>query len=50
MHHLPPHAHDPFVPAVEIFVDGPNFNLAQRYEGVPFRIDLNLLANRLSSG
>jgi uncharacterized LabA/DUF88 family protein len=50
MHRLPPHAHDPFVPAVEIFVDGPNFNLGQRYEGVPFRVDLNLLANRLSRG
>ncbi|HEX6751734.1 MAG TPA: NYN domain-containing protein [Longimicrobium sp.] len=37
-------------PAVEIFVDGPNFNLAQRYEGVPFRVDLNLLATRLSRG
>jgi len=40
----------PFKPSVEIFVDGPNFNLAQRYEGIPFRIDLNLLATRLSRG
>ena len=37
-------------PAVEIFVDGPNFHLAQRYEGLYLRVDLNLLARRLSRG
>lgn len=35
---------------VEIFVDGPNFHLAQRYEGLAFRVDLNRLATRLSTG
>jgi uncharacterized LabA/DUF88 family protein len=36
--------------AVEIFVDGSNFNLARIYDGVSFRVDLNLLATRLSRG
>lgn len=40
----------PHRPAVEIFVDGPNFHLGQRYEGLYFRVDLNLLARRLSRG
>lgn len=37
-------------PAVEIFVDGSNFNLARIYDGISFRVDLNLLATRLSRG
>lgn len=36
--------------SVEIFVDGSNFNLARIYDGVPFSVDLNLLATRLSRG
>jgi uncharacterized LabA/DUF88 family protein len=40
----------PFLPAVEIFVDGSNFHLAQRYEGIPHRVDLNRLARQLSRG
>ena len=37
-------------PAVEIFVDGSNFNRACEREGIAFRVDLNLLATRLSRG
>ena len=37
-------------PALEIFVDGTNFMLACGEGGFPFRIDLNLLATRLSRG
>ncbi|HEX8244303.1 MAG TPA: NYN domain-containing protein [Longimicrobium sp.] len=37
-------------PKVEIFVDGTNFLLAQRKEGLGFRVDLNRLATRLSQG
>ena len=40
----------PHLAAVEIFVDGPNFHLAQRYEGLHLRVDLNLLARQLSRG
>jgi uncharacterized LabA/DUF88 family protein len=35
---------------VEIFVDGSNFLLAQRNEGISFPVDLNRLATRLSHG
>ena len=35
---------------VEIFVDGSNFHIGQRTGGFHFRIDLNLLATRLSRG
>lgn len=45
-----PTALKPRPPAVEIFVDGSNFNLARLYDGIPFRVDLNLLATRLSRG
>jgi uncharacterized LabA/DUF88 family protein len=31
-------------------VDGTNFHLAQTYHGVHYRVDLNLLASRLSRG
>jgi uncharacterized LabA/DUF88 family protein len=31
-------------------VDGPNFHLAQQQEGIHVRVDLNLLARRLSKG
>jgi uncharacterized LabA/DUF88 family protein len=31
-------------------VDGPNFHLAQQAEGIHVRVDLNLLARRLSAG
>lgn len=37
-------------PAVEIFVDGSNSNLARIHDGISFRVDLNLLATRLSRG
>jgi uncharacterized LabA/DUF88 family protein len=37
-------------PKLEIFVDGTNFHLAQAYNGVHFRVDLNQLATRLSRG
>lgn len=37
-------------PAVEIFVDGSNFNLARIYDGISFRVDLNMLATRISRG
>lgn len=37
-------------PAVEIFIDGSNFNLACEREGIAFRVDINRLANRLSRG
>jgi hypothetical protein len=37
-------------PSVEIFVDGANFLLARRSGGHFFRLDLNLLATRLSRG
>jgi uncharacterized LabA/DUF88 family protein len=37
-------------PAVEIFVDGSNFNRACDREGISFRVDMNLLATRLSRG
>jgi uncharacterized LabA/DUF88 family protein len=47
---LPPSEHVPFIPAVEIFVDGPNFHLAQQQEGIHIRVDLNLLARRLTKG
>ncbi|HET7228602.1 MAG TPA: NYN domain-containing protein [Longimicrobium sp.] len=50
MDRLPPAAHDPFIPAAEIFVDGPNFHITQRYEGIAHRIDLNRLARRLTHG
>jgi uncharacterized LabA/DUF88 family protein len=40
----------PRPPAVEIFVDGSNFNLSRHYEGITFDLDLNLLATRLSQG
>jgi uncharacterized LabA/DUF88 family protein len=36
--------------ALEIFVDGSNFNQACDREGIAFRVDLNLLATRLSRG
>ena len=48
--HLSPAQHTPFIPAVEVFVDGPNFHLAQQQEGIHVRVDLNLLARRLSKG
>lgn len=35
---------------VEIFVDGTNFYLGRTYNNVHYRIDLNLLATRLSKG
>lgn len=37
-------------PKVEIFVDGTNFHISRRGSGSHFRIDLNLLATRLSRG
>jgi uncharacterized LabA/DUF88 family protein len=37
-------------PSVEIFVDGTNFLLARRDGGYFFRLDLNLLATRLTRG
>jgi uncharacterized LabA/DUF88 family protein len=37
-------------PRLEIFVDGTNFYLSRLGEGIPYRVDLNLLANRLSRG
>jgi len=48
--HSAPSEHTPFIPAVEVFVDGPNFHLAQQEEGIHVRVDLNLLARRLSAG
>lgn len=36
--------------AVEIFIDGSNFNRACEREGIAFRVDLNRLAIRLSRG
>lgn len=47
---IAPKDHTPFIPAVEIFVDGPNFHLAQRDERIHLRVDLNRLARRLSAG
>lgn len=41
---------DSFPPKIEIFMDGSNFFLAQRYEGWNLRLDLNRLATRLSAG
>jgi uncharacterized LabA/DUF88 family protein len=38
------------LPAVEIFVDGSNFNRACEREGIAFSVDLNRLAMRLSRG
>jgi uncharacterized LabA/DUF88 family protein len=40
----------PRAPALEIFVDGSNFNLARHYDGIAIDVDLNLLATRLSRG
>ncbi len=40
----------PRLPAVEIFVDGSNFNRACEREGMVFRVDPNRLATRLSKG
>ncbi|WP_420129329.1 NYN domain-containing protein [Longimicrobium sp.] len=37
-------------PRLEIFVDGTNFYLSRLGEGIPYRVDLNLLATRLSRG
>lgn len=49
-----PNAHAPALtprpPKVEIFVDGTNFYLARQYNGVEYKVDLNRLATRLSSG
>lgn len=38
------------LPKVEIFVDGTNFLMAQRANGIHYPIDLNLFATRLSRG
>lgn len=38
------------VPAVEIFIDGSNFNRACEGEGVAFRVDIHRFVNRLSRG
>lgn len=35
---------------LEIFVDGTNFYLARAYNGVHYKVDLNVLATRLSKG
>lgn len=40
----------PHPPRLEIFVDGTNFYLSRLGEGIPYRVDLNLLATRLSRG
>jgi uncharacterized LabA/DUF88 family protein len=50
MDRLPPAAHEPFIPAAEIFVDGSNFHINQRHAGISHRIDLNRLARRLTTG
>ena len=43
-------ANTPRPPRLEIFVDGTNFYLSRLNEGIPYRVDLNLLTNRLSRG
>lgn len=40
----------PHPPRLEIFVDGTNFYLSRLNDGIPYRVDLNLLANQLSRG
>jgi uncharacterized LabA/DUF88 family protein len=41
---------DSILRKVEIFIDGTNFFLSQRNEGMTLRLDINRLATRLSAG
>lgn len=40
----------PRPPKLEIFVDGTNFFLSCLHDGIPYQVDLNLLANQLGRG
>jgi uncharacterized LabA/DUF88 family protein len=40
----------PRLPKLEIFIDGTNFFLSCLNDGIPYHVDLNLLANQLGRG